>query len=211
MNPSTQGLATIWPAGSSDDDPSPGSRWLSRALCLRYVLTDFRTQHLPVRDGRQVKQVPWRWALGTFRQAEYELLGAWPLELPLPAVLDELNDRGIEHIQAISAEDGMDCTSTYPDAVALSANSDSDAATPFGPRRRAALLSATATAERLQASLTRAIKRQAPFANEGAAVAFLMHALENADRKLQGRPKLRFKTALPRPRAAGTAASQQAA
>jgi hypothetical protein len=55
--------------------------------------------------------------------------------MPLPAVLDELHDRGIEHIQAISAEDGVDCTSTYPDAVAWSACSDPHAASTFGPRR----------------------------------------------------------------------------
>jgi hypothetical protein len=159
MNPSTKHLATIWPAGSGDDAPSPGSCWLSRALCLRYVLAEFRTQHLPVRDGSQVKQASWRWALGMAKQAEHELLGAWPLQMPLPAVLDELHDRGIEHIQAISAEDGVDCTSTYPDAVAWSACSDPHAASTFGPRRRAALLSAAASAERLQSSLVRAIKR----------------------------------------------------
>jgi hypothetical protein len=145
------------------------------------------------------------------KQAEHELLGAWPLQMPLPAVLDELHDRGIEHIQAISAEDGVDCTSTYPDAVAWSACSDPHAASTFGPRRRAALLSAAASAERLQSSLVRAIKRQAPFADEGAAVAFLMHALENADRQLQGLPKLSFKTALRRSRAVGASAPQQAA
>jgi hypothetical protein len=174
-------------------------------------LTDFRTLHLPVRDGSQVKHVPWRWALGMFKQAEYELLGAWPLHVPLPAVLDELHDRGIEQIKAVSADGGVDCTSTYPDAVAWSASSDPDAPSSFGPRRRAALLSATASAERLQASLTRAIKRRAPFADEGAAVAFLMHALENADRQLQGLPKRRFKTPLRRSRALGAPASQQAA
>jgi len=129
----------------------------------------------------------------------------------LPAVLDELHDRGIEHIKAISAAGGVDCTSTYPDAVTWAARSDPDAASTFGPRRRAALLSATATAERLQASLTRTIKRKAPFADEGAAAAFLMHALENADRQLQGLPKLTFKTALRRSRAEGARASQQAA
>ncbi|MFG6429648.1 hypothetical protein [Roseateles sp. LYH14W] len=175
-------------------------------------MTDFKTLQLPVRDGDgAAKHIPWRWALGLFRQDEYELLGAWPAHVPLPTVAHELHDRGIEHIKAISAEKGVDCTSTYPDAVAWSASGDADAASTFGPRRRAALQSATATAERLQASLTRAIKRQAPFADEGAAVAFLMHALENADRQLQGLPRLRFKTSLRRSRAVGTPASQQAA
>ncbi|RZJ12309.1 MAG: hypothetical protein EOP39_03865 [Rubrivivax sp.] len=131
--------------------------------------------------------------------------------MPALSVAHDLHSRGIEHIKAISTEEGVDCTSTYPDAVAWSARSESDAACTVGQRRRAALLSATATAERLQTSLTRAIERQAPFADEGAAVAFLMHALENADRQLQGLPKLRFKTALRGPRAVGSPPSQQAA
>ncbi|MFG6428851.1 hypothetical protein [Roseateles sp. LYH14W] len=154
-----------------------------------------------------VEQSRWRWALGLFKGDQYELLGAWSAQVPVPSVADELHDRGIEHLKAISAEGGVDCTSTYPDAVAWSACSDPDATSTFGPRRRAALQSATATAERLQASLTRAIKRRAPFADEGAAAAFLIHALENADRQLQGLPKLRFKTSLRRSRSGGTPAS----
>ena len=184
----------------------------SKPLCCRYVFAGFKTLHLPVRDGDgAAKHIPWRWALGLFKQDQYELLGAWSAQVPTVSVAHELHDRGIEHIKALSGDGSVDCTSTYPDAVAWSARSDPDAEGTFGPRRRAALLSATAAAERLQASLTRAIQRQAPFANEGAAVAFLMHALENADRQLQGFPKLRFKTTLPRPRAAETPASQHAA
>jgi hypothetical protein len=196
MNPSTQRLTTIWPAGFSGHSPSADSNWLSRALCFSYVLADFRTLHLPVREGDEVRQAPWRWALGLFKQGQYEVLGAWPARVPVQAVAKELHDRGIEHIKAISADEGVDCTTTYPNAVAWPPVRDPHAAGPlssagtFGPRRRAALQSAAATAERLQASLTRTIKRQAPFADEGAAVAFLMHALENADRQLQGLTKL---------------------
>ncbi|MCE4557867.1 hypothetical protein [Pelomonas cellulosilytica] len=164
---------------------------------------------MPVRTGDVVEQSRWRWALGLFKGDRYEPLGAWPLHMPLPAVLDELHDRGIEHIKAISVDGGADCTSTYPDAawsacypVALS---------PFGPRRRAALLAAAATAERLQTSLSRTIKRQAPFADEGAAVAFLVHALENVERRLQGLPQRRLKTALRRSRAAEVSPSQPVA
>lgn len=185
--------------------------WLAKPLCCRYVLAEFKTLALPVRRDGAVEHSSWRWALGLFKGDQYELLGAWSAQVPALSVAHELHDRGIEHIKAIAAEDGVDCTSTYPDAVAWSARSDPDAASTFGPRRRAALHSAAATAERLQASLTRTIKRQAPFADEGAAVAFLMHALENADRQLQGLPKLRLKTALRRSRAVRAPASQQAA
>lgn len=187
-----------------------GSGWRGRPLCCKYVLAEFKTLALPVRRDGVVKQSRWRWALGLSKGDQYELLGAWSAQVPALSVAHELHDRGIEHIKAISAEGGVDCTSTYPDVVAWSARSDPDAPSSFGPRRRAALLSASATAERVQASLTRTIKRQAPFADEGAAVAFLMHALENADRQLQGLPKRRFKTAVRRSRALGAPASQPA-
>ncbi|MFG6431861.1 hypothetical protein [Roseateles sp. LYH14W] len=180
--------------------------WRGKSLCCRYVLAEFKTLALPVRRGDVVEHSRWRWALGLFKGDQYELLGAWSAQVPALSVAHELHDRGIEHIKAISADGGLDCTSTYPDAVTWSACSDPDAANTFGPRRRAALQSATATAERLQASLTRTIKRQAPFADEGAAVAFLMHALENADRQLHGLPKLRFKTAQRRSPAVGAPA-----
>jgi hypothetical protein len=191
---------------------SSHSAWFTKPLCCRYIFAGFKTLHLPVRDGDgAAKHIPWRWALGLFKGDQYELLGAWSAQVPALSVAHELHDRGIEQIKAISADGGVDCTSTYPDAVAWSARSDPHAEGTFGPRRRAALLSATATAERLQASLTRAIKRRAPFADEGAAVAFLMHTLENSDRQLQGLPKLRFKTALRSSGAVGAPASQQAA
>ncbi|MFG6429805.1 hypothetical protein [Roseateles sp. LYH14W] len=190
---------------------SSHSAWFTKPLCCRYVLAEFKTLALPVQRDGVVEQPRWRWALGLFKGDQYELLGAWSAQVPALSVAQELHDRGIEHIKAISAEDGVDCTSTYPDAVAWSASGDAHAASTFGPRRRAALQSAAATAERLQASLSRAIKRQAPFADEGAAAAFLMHALENADRQLHGLPKLRFKTALRRSGAVGALASQPAA
>jgi len=187
------------------------SAWFTKPLCCRYVLAEFKNLALPVRRDGVVEQSRWRWALGLFKGDQCELLGAWSAQVPALSVAHELHDRGIEHIKAISAEGGVDCTSTYPDAVAWSASGYAHAAGSFGPRRRAALLSASATAERLQTSLTRAIKRRAPFADEGAAVAFLMHALENVDRQLQGLPKRRFKAAQRRSRAVGAPASQPAA
>ena len=187
------------------------SGWRGKSLCCRYVLAEFKTIALHVRRGDVLEQSRWRWALGLFKGDQYELLGAWSAQVPAPSVARELHDRGIEHVKAISVDDGVDCRSTYPDAVAWSGRSDPHAASTFGPRRSAALLSATATAERLQSSLTRAIKRKAPFADEGAAVAILMHALENADRQFQGFPKLRSTTVRCRSRAVGTPASQPAA
>lgn len=172
-----------------NDSARDPNTWLSKPLCSRYVFAEFKTLHLPVRDGDAVEDIPWRWALGLFKQNQFEVLGAWSAHA-LPAhVAQDLHDRGIEHIKAISAEGGADFASQYPDAAPWPSAEDSlnmpssSAARVFGLRRRAALQSAAATAESLQTTITRAIKRRAPFADEAAAAAFLAEALQMADRR----------------------------
>jgi hypothetical protein len=181
--------------------------WLSKPLCCRYAFAEFKTLRLPVRDGDAVREVAWRWALGLFKQDEYEVLSAWPAQAPPADVADELHKRGIEHLKVICADGGMDCTSIYPDAISWpSVGAPHVAGLPatagvFGPRRHAALESAAAAAARLQASIERAIKRRAPFADESSAAAFLALTLENADRRLQ---KVRQEPPRTRPRAPAT-------
>lgn len=187
--------------GARDDSASrlvvSQSAWLSKPLCCRYLLAEFNVVCLPVNSGSAIEQTHWRWALGTFRQAEYELLGAWPQQVPLSAVLDELHERGIERIEACRAGAGEDFASRFPDAVHWPRTHEQKTDLPpahfrrFTTKRWTALQAAVATAEFVQLSLERSIKRHAPFADEGAAVAFLMHALEDADRHVQGLPRAR--------------------
>ncbi len=164
------------------------ARWLSRPLCVRYVLADFKTIRLPVRDGAKVRDLSWRWALGLFKPGEYEVLGAWPVAASSVDVAHDLHQRGVEHLSAISADADMDYSAAFPDACWFSVSElDSTtipAAAGFGPRRRAAIRLAAATAHRMQTSITRAIKRRGPFADEAAAAAFLAQTLERADRRL---------------------------
>lgn len=172
-----------------EDQPQRGTDSLSKPLCGKYVFVGFKTLRLPIHDGDAVKHVLWRWALGLFKQKQYEILGAWPAQVALARVTQDLHERGIEQMKAISAEGGLDSTSQYPGAAPWpSAEGGLDASSPnaahvFAPRRRAALQSAAATAERLQTSFTRAIKRRAPFADDAAAAAFLAHTLQHADRR----------------------------
>lgn len=173
------------------------STWLSKSLCCRYLLAEFNVLRLPVKRGSAIEQSHWRWALGTFRQAEYELLGAWPLHVPLSAVLDELRHRGIERMEACCAEADEEVASRFPDAVPWPRTDGRKAGVPpshlrrFSSRRWTALEAAVAKAEFLQLGLGRAIKRHAPFADERAAMAFLFHTLESADCQLQGLPRAR--------------------
>lgn len=172
---------------------APGSRHAaqrSRALCGRYVFAEFRTLHLPVRDGDAVRCAPWRWALGLFRRDQYEVLGAWPAQDSPALVVHDLHERGIEHLRAVAGIGVADCISRYPDAVSWPSDCEpggtsSPAVGGFGPRRRAALESAIAVAERLQQRMARAIKRHGPFSNDLAAADFLRESLEKADRRFQ--------------------------
>ena len=163
--------------------------WISRPLCCRYVFGDFKTLRLTVCDGDSVKDVDWRWALGLFAKGRYEVLGAWPAQAVPELVADDLYQRGVESFKAVSADVRLAFISRYPGAASWSsAEGDRDVRPPsapgaFGPRRRAALRSAAATAERLQTSLKRAIRRSAPFADEVAAAEFLVKTLQRADRR----------------------------
>ena len=173
------------------------SSWLCKPLCRRYLLAEFNVVYLPINSGSATEQSHWRWALGTFRQAEYEVLGAWPQQVPLAVVLDELHERGIERIEACRAGAGEDFACRFPDAVHWPRTHEQKTdLTPahlhrFTTRRWTTLQAGVATAEFVQLSLERSIKRHAPFADEGAAVAFLMQALESADRQVQGLPRAR--------------------
>ena len=72
--------------------------WLSKPLCSRYVLAEFKTLRLPVRVGEVVTGATWRWAHGLFRQNEYEVLGAWPPQASHEQVARDLHERGVERV-----------------------------------------------------------------------------------------------------------------
>ncbi|MBV8035527.1 hypothetical protein [Roseateles sp.] len=165
----------------------PHTPWLSKPLCCRYVFAGFKTLRLPVRVGDVVTDATWRWALGLFRQDEYEVLGAWPPQSTHEQVARDLHARGVERIVAVHGR--TDCRSSFPGAViwppavAPEEAGSTAALHPFGRRRRAVLQSAVATAAQIQSRIARAIKRRAPFSDEAAAAAFLTEMLQKADRR----------------------------
>lgn len=166
----------------------PSTRWLSKPLCRRYAFAEFNTLCLPVSDNASVKDLHWRWALGLSKQDEYEVLGVWPSHEAFGRIAQDLRERGVERIGAIAAACDGDLTAKYFDAAVwppaegnlVGTAQNRLRALPL--RRRAALRSAAATAERLQATLSQAIRRRAPFADQAAAAAFLAQQLEKAER-----------------------------
>ncbi len=166
----------------------PSTRWLSKPLCCRYAFAEFKTLFLPVSDDASVKVVHWCWALGLFKQDEYEVLGVWPSHAAFGRIAQDLRERGVERIGAIAAEHDGDLATKYFDAAVWPPAEGNLAGTaqnrlralPLRPR--ATLRSAAATTERLQATLSQAIRRRAPFADEAAAAAFLAQQLEKAER-----------------------------
>ena len=155
----------------------------AKLLCRRYVSANFRALDVLVRDGNTVKAVSWLWALGMFREDQYEVLGAWPINISPDQVIHDLHERGIEQISAISENHGGDCT--LPHLIADRWRSSPKLGVAGSAVRTfelPELRSGNAAAERLQISITRAIKRRAPFPDDAAAE-FLSRTLEKADRR----------------------------
>jgi transposase-like protein len=160
---------------------APSDTWLTKPLCRRYTFAALKTLRLPVCHRDSVKHLHWHWALGLLKQGQYEVLGAWPGEAMSALVASDLHRRGVVHIGAVSSEGAADFASRYPETASWP-SSDEDVQG-FGAGRRAALQAAAATAERLQASIARTIKRRGPFADESAASDYLVQALQKADRR----------------------------
>jgi len=181
-------MAIQSPAIESQQRLTQVSAWLSRPLCCRYAFAVFKGLRLPIRDGEAVENTAWLWAFGQFKQAEYEILGAWPAQAALAPLAHDLHERGIEHIKAIATEGVAEFVPLHPNAPPWPPAGDGldalqvSTAIPFGHRRRSEFQAAAATAERVHRSLTRAIRQRAPFADEAAAATFLSRALEKADR-----------------------------
>lgn len=91
--------------------------WLQRPLCRRYAGAVFSTTTLPLKDSHADRKLSCCWALGTLRNGEQDVLGAWKNSnatggMP-PEAFGELHTRGAEFIEIAIG----DCVSSRSECV----------------------------------------------------------------------------------------------
>ncbi|MFT7772138.1 hypothetical protein [Roseateles sp.] len=161
--------------------------WFGGALCCRYVVVQFDKLHVPTWIDGAPATAEWHWALGLFTDGQFQVLGAWRDEGPATAqrIAADLHDRGIERIQALAADDALAaavkglcprvCDRTVAELAAPGAAS---------ARMRQAIRWTDTAAQHLQERMSRATKKQGPFADHAAAADFIAQAFQRADRDL---------------------------
>lgn len=175
--------------GTEDCRLASLEQWLCRPLCRRYDFAGLLSVRLPVRSGDVVGHISWIWTLGLFKSVQYEVLGAWPARTTAGCVASSLHCRGVEHIGAIHADEGIEVQASLCDAFTCLLDQHRHARSlgdspAIGRRRNAALRSAVAATLRLRARVDHVIASSSPFPEEAAAAAFLAETLRDTDRRL---------------------------
>lgn len=159
------------------------ARWFSGALCCRYLVVRFDRLSVPRAEGGGAAE--WHWALGLFRDGEFEVLGAWREEgvLTPQRVAADLYERGLERVAAV-----VGCSSVVggmarfcPKACGPADELAGSAA--LGARMRRCVRWSESAGARLQARMQRAVRTRRPIGDE-AAGEFMALAFQRADRDL---------------------------
>lgn len=161
--------------------------WFRGTLCCRYLVVRFGTLRVPMLKGGAVAAAEWHWALGFFRDGQFEVLGAWQDESEGTAqrIAMDLHDRGIERIKAIAAEDRLlEAMVGLRPKVCRNTTAELVESGRLGSCMRRAACWAEVTGQRLQARMSGVARRQAPFADPAAAADFIAQAFQRADRDL---------------------------
>ncbi|MBV8036216.1 hypothetical protein [Roseateles sp.] len=163
------------------------SDWFSRSLCCRYLVVRFGKLSLPTLKDGFVEAAVWHWAIGFFRDGQFEVLGAWRDEGEGTAlrIATNLHDRGIERLNAAAAEDGLlgAIRGLHP-KVCRNTTAELVASDILGPRMRRAVRWTEVAGQRLQSRMSGAAKRAGPFADEAAAADFIAKAFQRLNRDL---------------------------
>ncbi len=162
-------------------------RWFSGTLCCRYLVARFDKLRVPMLKGGVVAAAEWHWALGFFRDGQFEVLGAWQGEGAATAqrIAVDLHDRGVERINAVAAEDRLlDAMASLRPQVCRNTTAELVESGSLGSRMRRAVRWTEVAGQRLQARMSGVARRQAPLADPAAAADFIAHAFQRADRDL---------------------------
>lgn len=162
-------------------------RWFSGPLCCRYLVARFGKLRVPVLQEGATVAAEWHWALGFFRDGQFEVLGAWQDEGEGTAqrIAVDLHDRGIERIKAIAAEDRLlEAMAGLRPKACRNTTAQLVESRRLGARMQRAARWTEVAGQRLQARMSGVARRQAPFADPAAGANFIAQAFQRADRDL---------------------------
>jgi len=163
------------------------NRWFSGALCCRYLVVRFGKLRVPMLKDAAVVSAEWHWALGFFRDGQFEVLGAWRDEGEGTAqrIATDLYDRGIERINAVAAEDGfLEAIGGLRPKVCRNTAAEFLESDALGSRMRRAVRWTEIAGQRLQSRMSGAAKRAGPFVDQAVAPDFIAKAFQRASRDL---------------------------
>jgi hypothetical protein len=163
------------------------TRWLSSALCCRYLVVRFGRLRIPMGHEGSSTTAEWHWAFGFFMDGRFEVLGAWRDEgVATPQrIAADLHNRGIERIKAVAADDSLVAAmARLRPKVSRQSMAELAECSAFGPRMRQAIRWTDAAAQRVQDRMQRVARSQSPFADDAAAADFIAQAFQRADRDL---------------------------
>lgn len=161
--------------------------WFRTVLCSRYLFVRFDRLRIPMlRDGAVVYE-EWHWALGLFTDGQFQVLGAWPDEGEGTAqrIATDLNDRGIERVHAVAAEDSLlRALAVLQPQVCRNTTAQLLSPDVLSPGMLRAVRWTEAVWPHLQGRVSRGVKREGAFADQHAVADFLAKAFQRISRDL---------------------------
>lgn len=163
--------------------PDPSTE---QPLCCRYFLVAFEVVSVRLATGSDQMV---HWAIGQLPDGQQEVLGAWPefeFDVSTPhQVSEDLRARGVEKIRFMSSRTWTSLGPAYPSARLVPLLSESERIQRLPRRLRRAISKSGEAVQHLQRDANRAICRLGDFVDSSSAARFVIHALRQAERKIQ--------------------------
>lgn len=161
-------------------------------LCCHYLAIVFNRTFLGCSVGGSAAPLSLRWALAATGDGQVEVIGWWPNELPSvfewQSVSAELHARGIEQVRVLVTDDPTVSEAAFPggSAIVLGAGCTPEGLSSIGlaARHRRAIEQAISSANSINASIVRRLKRKAPLGCAADALEVATHSLLGAQRRI---------------------------
>lgn len=166
--------------------------WYGRPLCRHYLAIVFTRTVLGCSVGGNAAPLSLRWALAATGEGQAEVIGWWPNELPSvfewQSVSAELHARGIEQVRVLITDDPTVSEAAFRggSAIVLGAGCTPEGLPSIGlaARHRKAIEQAISSANSINASIVRRLKRKAPLGCAADAIEAATHSLLQAQRRI---------------------------